>query len=418
MSRVYLIVEYFKKETAMNKDKFISKKEGLIIARLNPEQFFKRKFNYAMDYYHHVGLMHGELLMDELQYMENYLPTFLVETRGKLMGKMAYRVLINRARAMRKYIEQKHLIEIEGVAKGAGVDPDFVLLINVFDELKNCQSNLWIVPTLLNLGDSGGCSALAVEAAKDCMNYGMITDYVVFGHILGRTNTVFIYQNKFGPNFVVVGWPGYVGLIRGMNEQGTVLISVASYSKEQTIKGIANSFLYRQVIESNDPSLIERAPRTIGGNILIGNKEDANVIEVSTKELDFRGCLEINNRKFITMTNYYQTPRLSKSQRKPALPPGSTIPPNEVEDWFWGFFGLNGSIKRNNTLKIAIQDSKEFFPETIKKILAKVASPYTTLNFMVFDPANLELYIANNNGKMPATDGELVKINVGNLWKL
>lgn len=392
---------------------FISKKKGLIIARLNPEEYFGKKFDNPENYHYHLGLMHGQLLKEEIQEMADYLPKFLIETRGKIMGKMAYKVLVNRARVIKKYIQPECLIEMEGVAKGAKVDPDFILLINVFDELKNCQSKWWIVPTLLDLG---GCSALATEENKSLL-YGVNTDYTVFGDKLGPNNTVFVYQKKNGPNFTAIGWPGYVGLIRGMNDQGTVLISLSSYSTDQTIKGIPTSFLYRKMIEFNEPSLIATASRTIGNNILIGDKNEAAVIEVSAKDWRARKSLGFENKKFITATNHYQT-GLKETQRDPVLPPGSTIPKNEEERWFWNFFGLNGSIERNNTLKTEMQKSKKFTPETIKEILHEVHNPHCTLACTIFDPANLTLYMADNEGKMPATKGKLVKINLGNLWKL
>lgn len=405
----------------MNRDDFINKKKGLIIVRLNPEEYFNKKITSIRDYYYHLGLMHGELLKEEIQELEKYLPEFFVKTRGKTMGKIAYKTLFWAAKQTKKYIRSEYLVEIEGVAKGAGVDPNLALLINVFDELKNCQSNLWVLPALF---DRGGCSALAVEE-NGRLFYGMSTDYTVFGDILGRTNTVFVYRKKFGHNFVAVGWPGYVGLIRGMSDGGIVLISTASYSKDQTIKGIPTSFLYREIIESDNRHILETGPRTIGNNVLIGNEKEVKVIELSAKNLKTRTPQKVKEKRFMVVTNHYET-EMKEIQRPPVLPPGSTIPSDKTGEWFWGFFnrrsekGLGGSKGRFEILeeKIKYYASKEFTPQVIKKILSSVANPYTTLNSMIFDPANLELYMAQNYGKMPATDGQLVKIDVGNLFKL
>lgn len=329
--------------------------------------------------HYEIGYMHGEKLKKEIQEMEKYLPDFLIKTRGKVMGIIAYKVLVNRAKVMKKYILKDYQAEIMGVAKGAGVDPNFILLINVFDELKNCL----------------GCSAIAVGGL-----YGVNTDYVVFGDFLGSRNTVFIY-----PNFVSVSWPGYIGVIRGMNDQGTVLISLASYSKDQRLRGTPTSLLYREIIEKFDivaPLIVGR--RTIGNNILLRHKyEGPLVLEVSANHLEIR-----QPEKFITATNHYQADAMKKYQRPPKPAKGSKMP----LDQFWNFFGLEGSKKRDAILQEEIKNSKQITPERIKNILAKVANKYTTLNTVIFDPINLIVYVADNNGKMPATDGKLVKINL------
>lgn len=341
--------------------------------------------------HYQIGYTHGSILGKEIKEMADYLPEFLQKTRGKLLGRIAYKFLLKKAKKIKRFIPPEYMREMLGVADGAGVNPDFILLINVFDELKNIY----------------GCSALAIEG-----KYGATIDYAVFGDFLGPRNTVFVYQHKKPKHsFVSIGWPGYVGLIRGMNDRGMVLISLASYSKDQTIKGIPTSFLYREIIESNDHSLIERAPRTIGNNILIGDKEKVKIIEVSAHDWGVRKPWRTKGKKYITVTNNYETV-MNKHQRPPKPVKGSTIPKNKEREWFWNFFGLEGSKKRRATLEKEIQKSKEFTPEIIKNILAQVANLYCTLAAMIFDPANLTLYIADNEGKMPATDGKLVKINL------
>ncbi len=387
----------------MSANEFISKKNGLIVVRLNPENYFS---GYCIhDYHYYLGLVHGELLQQEIRETEKFLPEFLQKTRGKKLGKIAYNFLVHKAQKIKKFIPQEYITEMKGVADGAKVNPDFILLINVFDELKNIY----------------GCSALAIEE-DNRLFYGINTDYAVFGDFLGPRNTVFIYQQKKPcHNFVSVAWPGYVGLIRGMNEEGVVLISLASYSKDQTIKGVPTSFLYRQIIEKfNNESLVAMVQRTIGNNILLGNKQEAVVIEVSANHLSARGAKTICGRKFVAATNHYQTEEMKQYQRPPKPVKGSTIPKDEEEKWFWNFFGLEGSKKRDTILKDRIEmysdflvlNSKKFTPEVIKRILSRVSNPYATLNSIIFDPENLELYIADNNGKMPATDGKLVKINI------
>jgi hypothetical protein len=213
-------------------------------------------------------------------------------------------------------------------SKGANVPYYFILLLNVLDDLLNLLF----------------CSSFAITEDGHTI-CGRNLDYDIFTDLMAHLNTVFVYKPKEGYPFLSLAWPGYVGCLTGMNANGLVLTSHASYSLDKNRKGVPTGLLYRHALQHalsiNDiERAITSAPRSIGNNVLLASDNEAFVLELSAK----------NWKK--TMKSI-QAPFISK-------PPSSSLPDD--------FFSYNHSIFRDEQLRESCKKEPFLVNEAIEAL--------------------------------------------------
>ncbi len=165
-----------------------------------------------------MGYQHGSMLRDELglfrrdsfEYLRGYasrmlgLPEWLVRPFLKP-------VLYFWSRRFLPEIEGAHREEMKGLAKGAGLSFNDVLLLNV----------IW------EIGELHACSELAVggpAARNGRLWHGYIYDLIdVEQKFVDPYKAVIFYHPEGGQSFVSVGYIGMVGVYTGMNQSGISL---------------------------------------------------------------------------------------------------------------------------------------------------------------------------------------------------
>ena len=221
-----------------------------------------------------MGYQNGSLLKDSIQKEIQYRIQEVIN-----MG-YNYTYLFECAKTMEPHIPLEYIKEMEGLAAGANMDYNDVLVYHV------------IADTLFYDPGWTGCSGFAV--------FGNAT---VDGHLYhGRsfdspfpvTNNesiglITVYEPENGNAFVNVGWFGFVGVLTGMNKEGITLQQNSVGTDDKTLDGMPISFMLREVLQySNNLTeaidIICQTDRTVGWNIILGDGKNLNAAAVEISD--------------------------------------------------------------------------------------------------------------------------------------
>jgi hypothetical protein len=280
--------------------------------------------------------------------------------------------------------------EMKGVAAGAQIDLSLVVLINVLDDL----ANNW-----------PACSALAVGEGRTSRGFflaGRNLDYPVFVDVMVDLQTLFLMTPDEGVPLVSLAWPGYVGVLTGMNRAGLTLVQLTAMCRDHTLKGLPAGLRNRLALEGETtfPGVIAHllcAPRTIGNNELLVTPQEAAVLEVSANRFALRRPVA----GLITTTNHFQsgemTPVKGVFPRRPPLAVLSS----------YHFTEAYSRARDARIQELAV--GKTLGPADLQAILGDpgVANP-GTVNSVVFAPADLTLWVAAKR-QPPVSQGTFVK---------
>jgi predicted choloylglycine hydrolase len=280
--------------------------------------------------------------------------------------------------------------ELQGVAAGAQVGLSLVVLINVIDDL----ANNW-----------PACSALAVgegRTSRGSFLAGRTLDYPVFVDVLVDLQTLLVMSPDEGVPLVSLAWPGYVGVLTGMNRAGLALVQLTAMCRDHTLKGLPAGLRNRLALEQHTtiPDAIvsmTTVNRTIGNNELLVGPGEACVLELSARKYARRRPVD----GLITVTNHFQSAAMASVKgRFPRRPPLSVLSPHHFTEAY--------SQARNTRLQ-ELAAGKTLGPAEVQTCLADpgVANP-GTVSAVVFDPAARALWVAQK-GPPPVSQGQFVK---------
>ncbi|WP_159429930.1 C45 family autoproteolytic acyltransferase/hydolase [Halarsenatibacter silvermanii] len=186
--------------------------------------------------------------------------------------------------------------EMQGIADGAEADLYDILLLNVYDELFNLA----------------GCTNIAVWGENTRENellMGRNLDYY-YPQIMYDRQVVTHYIPEEGSQFAAVDFPGYIGVLTGLNQQGLALGSLTAPAPENSLEGVPTGIVYRMIMETagsleEAEELLRDNPRTIGNNLLVAaaKSRQAYIFEISPAEVYTRKPAGEEN--FIAAANHF-----------------------------------------------------------------------------------------------------------------
>lgn len=334
------------------------------------------------------GYMHGRLLAGPIRELDAVLNQ-LMDAKGFHVPMLGKAMAVRKARRLEAQIPYRYIAEMRGVADGAGVPYTDILLFNVFDDL------LYV----------SGCSSLGLEkgSAAGQWIHARNLDYLL--HQLARYKIVVVQEEGFAPlthGYVSVGFPGYIGVLTGMNDQGISLSAHTSISADNAV-GIPTGFLYRKIMEEASTldqavGILRAGPRTIGNNLLLGSYRENRFLaaEVTARQCETRAPAG----GVIAVTNHFQCAPLGELQRGPEQL-------------------LQGSRQRDKTLRefqsglgrpAGVADVQRWFASTKGQgaVFPSVANK-GTVQGVIFAPAEWAFYVAKGN-QTPVTAAGYVRL--------
>lgn len=247
-----------------------------------------------------------------------------------------------------------------------------------------------IANAMIELRRIGGCSALLVEPSRSetgGMLFGRNFDFPTFGH-LDRLGIVSLVRPEGKKAFAAVGFPGLVGVVSGMNEDGLAVATLDVYSSKDGSPmfdplGVPLALTYREILEecstvAEAETLLKGRQHTTWMNLACCDEERAVVFEISTKGVMTRPAVE----GVTTCTNHFRTPELCTSKE------------------CWRFDAIT-----------AVAGSKpQLGLPDVRKALHAANQGEFTIQSMVFEPAPRVLHVAL--GKPPVTAKPLVRLDL------
>jgi isopenicillin-N N-acyltransferase like protein len=336
----------------------------------------------------------------ELRYV-NDIPVLLVQgsptEMGEQVGKLVRKSLTNFKQLSERFlgetgmlstIVQKtasvmvprfppdHLKELDAVAKAAGFPRDLLILGNTSPDLRKLHR----------------CSALIVESGRSTTGAPMFGRNVDWPSSipLQEYTLVTVYRPTGKHAFVSIGFPGMIGCFSGMNDAGLSLadLTVSSANDDSTALDLAGTpyvLALRRVLEEcatidEAERLLRSLRRTTMQNVAICDKRGGAVLEVTTKQIIVRQASD----GICCCTNHFRTKELAVD---------TACPRYKILD-------TSRQIKRLGLTDIAEK-------------LDAVAND-STLQTMIFRPANLKLHLAF--GGTPASQYPLHELDLSKLF--
>jgi hypothetical protein len=338
------------------------------------------------------GRLHGELLAREIRLMRrallHYFSRFTLYCGA--LPLLALLQLLARLSFWSR-IPPRLQEELRGVAAGAQVGLPLVLLINVLDDL----ANNW-----------PSCSALAVGEGRTPRGFylaGRNLDYPVFVDVLVDLQSLFLITPEEGMPLASLTWPGYVGVLTGLNRAGLALAQLTAMCRDHTMKGLPAGLRNRLGLEHATTvqelagRLLE-APATMGNNLLLVSPGEALVLELSPH----RSAVRRPVGGLITATNHFQSQEMSAVKGIfPRRPPLAVLSP----------YHFTEAYSRARAARLQeLAAAKGLVPQDLQAFLGDPGVANAgTVNSVIFDPAELTLWVAQK-GQPPVSQGDYAKI--------
>jgi len=266
---------------------------------------------------------------------------------------------------------------------------------------KTDRIDVYVGNTFFDLKKVFACSSVMIEPERSSTAgplLGRNLDYPSLGYIHDYS-LVTVYRPKGKKAFAMIGFPGLVGCISGMNEDGLCLAILEVFDLKDGEKGFdANGIPYalcqRKMLEecstiAEAKKLLESLPRTTTLNLALADKKSVAVFEVTPGRVVQRNAVQGVG----VCTNHYTTAPL-----KPEKP----LNPNDS-------YGRFEEMEKLREVKGKIS------PEDLRKRLDAVNLGTLTLQTMVFEPATLKLHLAL--GPVPASQHPLRTVDLAPLLK-
>jgi hypothetical protein len=275
-----------------------------------------------------MGFQQGTLLRSELRSLiRDYL-------NGRLIVDYhaSHFWLLYQARLLAHQIPASLQQEMHGIADGAGVSYEDVLLLNTVPDLQALTRSVpsWNLLPALFSSASQGVPAARSSLCATFAGWGRATvdGELLVGHnldcaetdLLAHNLVLVVRQPATGDASVALGLIGMVGVWTGMNEEKVVVALSSSPSADVAVSGQPLPLLLRQVLESSG-SLTEAVDtllstkRLYGGNVILGDGKAPQgvVLELSAHQYALFEAGSASD--FVLRTNHFVDTELALAQR-------------------------------------------------------------------------------------------------------
>jgi len=318
-----------------------------------------------------MGRQHGAILRQQIRFLETeYVEAMVAPAVG---GKEK---LLDWARTVEKFIPEAYRQELKGIADGAGMTYERVLVAN----------------TMVDRFQTLMCSTVVAsgDATKDREVYfGRNLDFPG-RRVLQQMTVVIVYEPEGGTPVVSVTWPGLVGVLSGMNGHGVCGATMLIHRGKPLRPGIPYMIMYREALararKAGDVyKYIDGAKRTCPNNFMVVDATGAaEVVEFDQDVVARRP----GDRGTVCSTNHFRSKELVGK-----------------EGW------RVGEDRYATLAQFLEREHGKIDVDRIRKALGDVATPWLlNVQSMVFLPARRALYLSKG-GALPAARQPFVHLS-------
>ncbi|MDR1056609.1 MAG: C45 family autoproteolytic acyltransferase/hydrolase [Prevotellaceae bacterium] len=264
------------------------------------------------------GVAAGKLMDSLLYYQEKVFVDQIrkmIPSENYLKFLRFFIVMFNRN--LGKNVTEEYRDEIYGISLSCTDEYDFIG--NPYERQLNYHAAHDIGHTMQDYM-LVGCSSFATwdkHSADSSLIIGRNFDFYM-GDDFARNKLVMFCEPAEGYKFASVGWPGMVGVLSGMNEEGLTVTINAAKSSIPTSAATPISLLVREILQYASTideayAIVQKRQTFVSESILIGSAKDgrAAVIEKSPGRIglfaDFGGQ--------IICTNHFQSDEFKEDKR-------------------------------------------------------------------------------------------------------
>jgi hypothetical protein len=197
-----------------------------------------------------IGAAHGRLLRDKMvaneaqlwRDFERFVPSSLVRAGILDFSRLRYRHLD-------RGMPDTRSREIAAEALAFQPDP-------FADRMPTYQRMLFLyglydIALPLEHSPLIGCTSFAIDAAKTADGHVLAARAFDFeaGEVFDKDKAVFLVREDGAIPFASVAWPGYLGVVTGMNAEGVVAVVHGARAGEPSAEGMPVAFSLREVLE-------------------------------------------------------------------------------------------------------------------------------------------------------------------------
>lgn len=274
---------------------------------------------------------------------------------------VAWPLIVQGARRMFDAAPARFREELDAIGREVGLSKD---------EL----GSLYVANAMVELRRMGGCSGLLVMPKRSdtgAIIFGRNLDFPNVGH-MDRLSLVSLYRPEGKHAFASIGFPGLVGVISGMNDQGLCLATFDAYAANDgsqmfNPQGVPLALLNRRIMEEcatvdDARKLLESSPRTTMMSLVICDRERAAVFEITPKNVVQRAPVQ----DVLICTNHFISPKLSMTKE------------------CWRYDKLLAYRAQQQPLGV----------QQVAQALDAVNQDQLTLQSMVFEPSSMKLSVS------------------------
>lgn len=326
----------------------------------------------------------------KLRYINN-IPVLEVQGSPEQMGDAIGKYVVKNAPKATKYprdvlshfgVEFMWIVFAKAGQRMANFFPkDYTKELNAMATASGIsKEDLIVGNTLFDLKKVVACSGVTIEPANSStggMLFGRNLDYPSLGYI-NQYTLVTVYKPENKKAFAAIGFPGLIGCLSGMNQDGLCLaihevIDIKTGQKKFNYNGIPYAMCYRQLLEECSTvdqayELLNKLPRTSTTNLLIADRKRSAVFEVTPDKV-----IERKSKDGVAVCcNHFCC-----SEIKPFFP-----------------INVRRSFQRFTLLEELRTNENKVSPAQVMEYLDSVNLGDDTLQTMVFEPSTLRLHLA------------------------
>lgn len=372
-----------------------------------------------------MGLQQGRAVAADIRAVrDQYLVKHVTEEQGYTREYQ-----LRCAQAMLKHIPPAYIEEMHGIAEGAGVSYDDILLLHTHADM-------------VHFGKEWG----QVHRGRDRKPESLCSNFIVFGsctpdgRLLHGRNldwstgtgvqdhaTVLIAEPDEGVPYALVTYAGAAGAVTGMNAEGITFGEMTSSTADETLDGLPLFFICRHILQDcrdldEVSRLVKSYPATTGWNFMIGDGEarDGRAYEVDAAGVE---VFRPNDRK--------EDDRPVSWPIKDAIRRTNHPCSRAVQQRAADRIGTNLAMARAVVLGVPSVDTwpryvslGEWIEQQRGRIDARLARAFLqsgpvagggNLHSVVFDPQDLTMWVANatsGENRQPAWSQPYVKVEL------
>lgn len=288
-------------------------------------------------------------------------------------------VLVAMGKSLEPNFPPDHLRELDAGVKKLGVERDLAIVGNTFPDVSK----------------AAGCSSLIVGGGRSATRgplFGRNLDYPTLG-ILQDYSLVTVFRPKGKKAFASIGFPGMIGCLSGMNEDGLCLaVHEVRQTRDDSPRldpaGVPYTLLFRRILE--ECSTVEEAEkflrsqkRTTMLNLGVCDRRGGAIFEFTPKHVVVRRPEE----EICTCTNHFCSSDL----------------------------GVGQKCYRLDRLDTSRHLREKLDVDAVRRYLHQANQGKATLQTMVFEPAALKLHLSL--GPCPSSAQPLKELDLARLLR-